>query len=88
MSEGMTEAPPHAPLVRVTRGDATDSVHYGSVAVVDADISVSDRGQPLDAQHWKRSVQLQVVACQPRAEGDFARPIDDHDDGGDRRCDE
>ena len=57
-------------------------------AVVDADISVSDRGQPLDAQHWKRSVQLQVVACQPRAEGDFARPIDDHDDGGDRRCDE
>ena len=28
-------APPHAPLVRVTRGDATDSVHYGSVAVVD-----------------------------------------------------
>ena len=30
-------APPHVPLVRVTRGDATDSVHYGSVAVVDRD---------------------------------------------------
>jgi L-asparaginase II len=28
-------APPHVPLARVTRGDATDSVHYGSVAVVD-----------------------------------------------------
>jgi L-asparaginase II len=27
----------HAPLARVTRGDATDSVHYGSVAVVDRD---------------------------------------------------
>jgi L-asparaginase II len=29
-------APPHVPLAIVTRGDATDSVHYGSVAVVDA----------------------------------------------------
>jgi L-asparaginase II len=29
-------APPHVPLSIVTRGDATDSVHYGSVAVVDA----------------------------------------------------
>jgi L-asparaginase II len=28
-------APPHVPLALVTRGDATDSVHYGSVAVVD-----------------------------------------------------
>jgi len=28
-------APPHVPLARVTRGDATDSIHYGSVAVVD-----------------------------------------------------
>jgi L-asparaginase II len=28
-------APPHVPLARVTRGDATDSVHFGSVAVVD-----------------------------------------------------
>jgi len=37
MSAALPEAPPHAPLVRVTRGDATDSVHYGSVAVVDAD---------------------------------------------------
>lgn len=27
--------PPHVPLARVTRGDATDSIHYGSVAVVD-----------------------------------------------------
>jgi L-asparaginase II len=27
--------PPHVPLSRVTRGDATDAVHYGSVAVVD-----------------------------------------------------
>jgi L-asparaginase II len=29
-------APPHAPLAIVNRGDATESVHYGSVAVVDA----------------------------------------------------
>jgi L-asparaginase II len=29
-------APPHVPLSVVTRGDATDSVHYGSVAVVDS----------------------------------------------------
>lgn len=28
---------PHAPLAVVSRGDATESVHYGSVAVVDAD---------------------------------------------------
>jgi L-asparaginase II len=28
-------APPHVPLARVTRGDAVDSVHYGSIAVVD-----------------------------------------------------
>lgn len=28
-------APPHVPFARVTRGDAVDSVHYGSVAVVD-----------------------------------------------------
>jgi L-asparaginase II len=27
----------HVPLARVTRGDAIDSVHYGSVAVVDGD---------------------------------------------------
>src|SRR2546430_15628462 len=27
----------HVPLAVVTRGDATDSVHYGSVAVVDRD---------------------------------------------------
>jgi len=30
-------APPHVALARVTRGDATDSIHYGSVAVVDGD---------------------------------------------------
>jgi L-asparaginase II len=30
-------APPHVPLARVTRGDAVDSVHYGSIAVVDRD---------------------------------------------------
>jgi L-asparaginase II len=29
--------PPHVPLARVTRGDATDSIHYGSVAVVGRD---------------------------------------------------
>jgi L-asparaginase II len=28
---------PHAPLALVTRGDAVESVHYGSVAVVDAE---------------------------------------------------
>ncbi len=30
-------APPHAPLAVVTRGEAIDAVHYGSVAVVDRD---------------------------------------------------
>jgi len=30
-------APPHVPLARATRGEAVDSVHYGSVAVVDAE---------------------------------------------------
>ncbi|HXX82388.1 MAG TPA: asparaginase [Casimicrobiaceae bacterium] len=30
-------APPHVPLARATRGDAVDSVHYGSVAVVDGE---------------------------------------------------
>jgi len=30
-------APPHAPLAVVTRGDAIDAVHHGSVAVVDRD---------------------------------------------------
>jgi L-asparaginase II len=30
-------APPHAPLAVVSRGDATDSIHFGSVAVVDRD---------------------------------------------------
>ena len=35
MSIVTSAAPPHIPLARVTRGDATDSVHYGSVAVVD-----------------------------------------------------
>jgi len=33
----VSAAPPHVPLARVTRGDAIDSVHYGSVAVVDRD---------------------------------------------------
>jgi len=31
----VNRAPPHAPLAMVTRGPATESVHYGSVAVVD-----------------------------------------------------
>jgi L-asparaginase II len=35
VSTVLPAAPPHVPLARVTRGDATDSVHYGSVAVVD-----------------------------------------------------
>lgn len=30
-------APPHVPLALVTRGEAVDCVHYGSVAVVDRD---------------------------------------------------
>ncbi len=30
-------APAHVPLAVVTRGDATDAIHYGSVAVVDRD---------------------------------------------------
>jgi len=30
-------APPHVPLAQVTRGKAIDSVHYGSIAVVDRD---------------------------------------------------
>jgi L-asparaginase II len=33
--ETVNRAPPHAPLAMVTRGPATESVHYGSVAVVD-----------------------------------------------------
>jgi len=33
--DSIPAAPPHAALARVTRGDATDSIHYGSVAVVD-----------------------------------------------------
>ena len=37
MSSPSSAAPPHVPLAVVTRGDATDSVHYGSVAVVDRD---------------------------------------------------
>lgn len=32
-----SSASPHAPLAIVSRGDATESVHYGSVAVVDAE---------------------------------------------------
>ncbi len=36
-SRAPAPAPPHVPLARVTRGDATDSIHYGSVAVVDRD---------------------------------------------------
>lgn len=32
-----SEATPHVPLAIVTRGDAVDSIHYGSVAVVDRD---------------------------------------------------
>ena len=35
MSAVIPAAPPHVPLARVTRGDATDSIHFGSVAVVD-----------------------------------------------------
>jgi L-asparaginase II len=41
VSTALPAAPPHVPLARVTRGDATDSIHYGSVAVVDRD------GRPL-----------------------------------------
>jgi L-asparaginase II len=37
LSNVASAAPPHVPFARVTRGDAVDSVHYGSVAVVDGD---------------------------------------------------
>ncbi len=37
MSTVTPAAPPHVPLARVTRGEAIDSVHYGSIAVVDRD---------------------------------------------------
>lgn len=37
MSTPTAAAPPHVPFARVTRGDAVDSVHYGSIAVVDRD---------------------------------------------------
>jgi L-asparaginase II len=37
VSTVISAAPPHVPLARVTRGDAVDSVHYGSIAVVDHD---------------------------------------------------
>ena len=33
----VSAAPPHVPLALVSRGEAVDSVHYGSVAVVDRD---------------------------------------------------
>jgi len=33
--DALRPAASHVPLARVTRGDATDSIHYGSVAVVD-----------------------------------------------------
>ncbi len=36
-SRTLIDPSPHVPLAVVTRGDATESVHYGSVAVVDAD---------------------------------------------------
>ena len=36
-AEAVRAAPPHVALARVTRGNATDSIHYGSVAVVDGD---------------------------------------------------
>jgi len=36
-SQTLSGAPPHVPLARATRGDAVDSVHYGSVAVVDGE---------------------------------------------------
>jgi L-asparaginase II len=37
VSKVSPSASPHAPLTIVSRGDATESVHYGSVAVVDAE---------------------------------------------------
>jgi L-asparaginase II len=37
VSKVSPSASPHAPLAIVSRGDATESVHYGSVAVVDAE---------------------------------------------------
>lgn len=37
MSTVSPAAPPHVPFARVTRGDGVDSVHYGSIAVVDRD---------------------------------------------------
>ncbi len=37
MNQTSSSAFPHAPLAIVSRGDATESVHYGSVAVVGAD---------------------------------------------------
>lgn len=36
MSNQAIKLPAHAPLVVATRGDAVESVHYGSIAVVDA----------------------------------------------------
>jgi L-asparaginase II len=37
MTGRFSGAPPHVPLAVATRGDAIESVHYGSVAVVDRD---------------------------------------------------
>jgi L-asparaginase II len=37
VSKAFLSTPPHAPLAVVSRGAATESVHYGSVAVVDAE---------------------------------------------------
>ena len=36
-ADAVNPAPPHVPLAIATRGPATESVHYGSVAVVDRD---------------------------------------------------
>ena len=58
-SAALPAARPHVALARVTRGDATESVHYGSVAVVDGG------GRLLYAAGDPRSLTMTRSALKP-----------------------
>ena len=51
----MLAKPAHVPLAIVTRGGATESVHYGSVAVVDRDGNLLHRAGDVTAPIFTRS---------------------------------
>src|ERR1041384_4363219 len=67
-------APPHVALARVTRGDATDSIHYGSVAVVDGGGRILyAAGDPSFVTMTRRSLKpLQAV---PLGAGGRVQPL-------------